>query len=85
VNRSETLIASSNSASSTLFQIREESLYQISRQVRGRDLIDGFLQSTGGKWHQQGKGVPVTTLRVPRQIALSDKVFQEKATNPRAQ
>jgi hypothetical protein len=68
-----------------LAQLKADDIIQISVQVGGRDLIDGLLELTGGKWHQQGKSVPVATLSVPRQIALTDKVLQEKATDPRAQ
>jgi hypothetical protein len=62
----------------------EKGANQIRRQVHYREPVHRFAQLFSCEWKEKEKRVAVTALRVARQVAFVDEVFEEKAPKPDA-
>src|SRR5471032_1170643 len=84
VNRRETQVASDAAAAPFLLQILEEGTHQRWREVVNRQAIHRRLADFVQVWKQEDERIAITDLRITSQIAVSDKVLQQKTTDPRA-
>ena len=63
-------------------KIGEESAGEIGREIDDSETIDGLLLYLCDKWDEQAECVAVAVLGIAGEIAFSDDMFQQKATNP---
>jgi hypothetical protein len=85
MDRRQPLVAGVNPALPRLFQIGQEEAHQVRRYINYGQSVHGLVQLPGHERNQQRKGIAVTALRVACQIALGDKVFEQKTPHPRPQ
>jgi hypothetical protein len=78
------LVTSGDFAATRGLKIGEKSTDEIGREIDDSETVDGLLLHLSDKWDEQGERVAVAVLSVAGEIALSDDMFQQKATNPRA-
>jgi hypothetical protein len=85
MNCGQPLVAGGNRTLPCLFQIGQEETHQIRRYIDHLKPIHRLVQLGGSVRNQQRKGIAVTALRVARQIALGNKVFEQKTPYPGSQ
>ena len=76
------LVTGGDFAATRGLEIGEKSTDEIGREIDDSETVDGLLLHLRDKWNEQSERVAVAVLSIAGEIALSDDMFQQKATNP---
>src|SRR5438876_3377732 len=75
----QALIACGYTTAAALFNVNEKPRHTLLRYINHGEFIDLFVDLSCGERDQQSKRIPIAPLRVHRQVAFPDEMFQEKA------
>src|SRR5260370_6753837 len=85
VNCRQTLIARGCTTAADFFKVNEKRSHTVLRYVEHGEFIHLLVGLARGGRDQQSERISIAPLRVHRQVAFPDEMFQEKAAYPRAE
>src|SRR5580700_7556782 len=85
VNCRQTLIARGCTAAAGFFKVNEKPSHTLLRYVKHGEFINLLVDLSRGERDQQSERISIAPLRVHRQVAFPDEMFQEKTAYPRAE
>src|SRR5260370_21383055 len=85
VNCRQTLIARGCTAAAGFFKVIEKPSHILLRYIKHGEFINLLVDLSRDERDQQSERISIAPLRVHRQVAFPDEMFQEKAAYPRAE
>src|SRR5438046_8294915 len=85
VDHCKPLVACRHTAPADLLQMLEELSHVFGSEMIDINLIDFLVGFAGDERDKQSQRIAITSLRIPRQIALAHQMLEKKAPHPRTE